>query len=191
MHPKRDPRTRSLTKYETLHCNLRVPWKVARRFVGGPRSPPFGLFLCTRFRNQKIRKSENQKMEPQKWFPWRGTTPVQITEMGSEKLFLWRTWGDLNFRDAATSGTNHRNVSAQEFPIFRNFPWQLCSGGPKVGDRWGRPSDLFISGCLVCGGWGRKTILVCDHYFSKKYRQYTSYLCCNPSNFVLLPILVP
>ena len=78
-------------------------------------------------------------MEPQKWFPWRGTTPVQITEMGSEKLFLWRTWGDLNFRDAATSGTNHRNVSAREFPIFRNFPWQLCSGGPKVGDRWGRP----------------------------------------------------
>ena len=44
-------------------------------------------------------------MEPQKWFPWRGTTPVQITEMGSLKSlsfkdmrwseFLWRG----NFRD--------------------------------------------------------------------------------------------
>ena len=53
---------------------------------------------------------------------------------------LWRTRGDLNFCDEATSGTNHRNVSAQEFPIFRNFPWQLCSGGPKVGDPWGHPS---------------------------------------------------
>ena len=38
-------------------------------FVGGPRTPPFGPFLCTRFRNQKIRKSENQKMERQKLCP--------------------------------------------------------------------------------------------------------------------------
>ena len=34
--------------------------------LGGPRTPPLGPSLCTRFRNQKIRKSENQKMEPQK-----------------------------------------------------------------------------------------------------------------------------
>ena len=48
-----------------------------------------------------------------------------------QKLFLWRTWGDLKFRDAATSGTNYRNVSAQEVPIFRKFPWELCSSGPS------------------------------------------------------------
>ena len=50
----------------------------------GTRTPPFGPFLCTRFRNPK---SENQKIK--KWSlrnDFRaGTTPVQITEMGSVK----------------------------------------------------------------------------------------------------------
>ena len=38
-----------------------------------------------------------------------------------EKLFSWRTWGELNFRDAATSGTDHWNVSAQESQIFQKL----------------------------------------------------------------------
>ena len=52
-----------------------------------------------------------------------GTVPAQITEMGSaEKSFFEGHEVILISGDAATSGTNHRNAPAQEFPIFQNFP---------------------------------------------------------------------
>ena len=60
----------------------------AHTFIRGPRTPPFGPFLCTRFRNQKIRKPENQKVEPQN-DSCAGTTLVQITEMESVKNSLF------------------------------------------------------------------------------------------------------
>ena len=50
--------------------------------LGGPRPPPFGPFLCTCFRNQKITKSENQNLPTQEWFLCRHI-PAQITEMES------------------------------------------------------------------------------------------------------------
>ena len=47
---------RTLQKHPFGQPLLRTtPW------LGGPRTPPFGPSLCTCFRNQKIRKSENQK----------------------------------------------------------------------------------------------------------------------------------
>ena len=49
---------------------------------------------------------------------------AQITDMESvDNSPKCCAWGDLNFRDAAHFGTNHRNASAHGFPIFRNLPW--------------------------------------------------------------------
>ena len=67
-----------------------------------------------------------------------GTTPARTTAMGRvEKIFLQRTFGDLNFRDAATF--RHKS---QETLALRNFrfpeTWQRRSDGPNVADRWGR-----------------------------------------------------
>ena len=67
---------------------------------------------------QKNRKSENQKIRSLRSDFRAGTTLVQNTEMGSVNNSFFE---EHNFRDAATSGTNHRNVSAQEFLICRNF----------------------------------------------------------------------
>ena len=84
-------------------------------------SLPLGPFLCTRFRN---RKAENQQIKN-----WRlrndfraNTSLAQITELESVIDSFYEGHKDLNFRDVAHSGTHHRNASAHEFPIFRNFP---------------------------------------------------------------------
>ena len=56
-----------------------------REYLGGPRTPPFGPSLCTRFRNKKIRKSKNQKWSLRNDFPCRHNFLSENTEMGSVK----------------------------------------------------------------------------------------------------------
>ena len=101
-------------------CGIRASCSLARPIsvcldLGGP-----GLLLSDFFltpASEISKNSKNQKMEPQKWFPCRHNSYINHRNGKHEKLFLWRTWGDLNFRDVAISRTNHRNVSAQECPI--------------------------------------------------------------------------
>ena len=88
-----------------------------RQFFGGPRTPPFGPFLCTCFRNQKIRKSENKK----NW----ASEMISVTQHNS--------------------GTNHRNGKWKALSLkdmrWSEFPWrgnfrdksQKCFG-PGISD---------------------------------------------------------
>ena len=85
--------------------------------LGGPFRA-FSLHPLQKSKNQKSSKSKNGASEMI-------SVPAQL-QYKSQKWEAWKTLslkgGDLNFRDVATSGTNHRNVSAQEFPIFPSFP---------------------------------------------------------------------
>ena len=119
---------------------------------GGGQTPPFGPFLCTSCRNQNIRKSEDQKWSLRNDFH-AGTTPLQITEVGSLKNSFFEGPAVICISvTRATSGTNRRNVSAQEFPKnLRNLPWQHCSGEPKVGDHWGHPMHGTVQALLITG----------------------------------------
>ena len=62
--------------------SLHVAELWAHASLGGPGRLLSGLLFAPASEVKKIRKSENQNMEPQKWFR-AGTTPVRITEMGS------------------------------------------------------------------------------------------------------------
>ena len=113
-------------------------------WVGGPRTPPFGPFLCTRFRNQK---SQNEIKDSKNGASEMISVPGnfgQMTEMGSVQNSFFE--GHEVIWISVT-----RQLPGQIFcpgiSDFPNFPWQLCSGGPKVGDRWGRPR-YGLSGCI-------------------------------------------
>ena len=67
--------------------------------------------------------------------------------MGSEKkLFPWRTWGGLNFRDAVTFGDKITEMfRPRNFRFSETFRDSSVRVGQKVGDRWGRPSNVFVT----------------------------------------------
>ena len=94
------------------------------------------------------------------------TSPAQITEMERVKNSLFEG-GDLNCRDAAHSGRNHRNASAHEFPIFP----KLSIVAPSWWAKGRRP--LGPSNCSVT--------FSSHHYFSKNTTamQCTSILSCS------------
>ena len=113
-------------------------------FLGVHRGAPdssfraFSLHPPSDIKNQK---SENIKMEPQKWSPWRGTTPVQITEMGSEETlslkdmrwsgFPWRG----NFRDKSQKCFGPRISDFPKLSVTALFWWgkgRRLLGPPKV-----------------------------------------------------------
>ena len=109
---------------------------------GGPDSS-FWAFAFSPASKSKIRKSENQKWSLGNYF--RDATQLRYKSQKGN----WRTLSlkDMRWSECPWRG-NFRDKSQKCFgpglSYFPNFPWQLRSGGPKVEDRWGRPSN----------GWG-------------------------------------
>ena len=90
---------------------------LVKNLLVGPRFLLSGLLFVP---GSEIRKPENQKIKN------RASEMISVPAQLRHKSQTWEAWKtlslkamtDLNFRDAAASGTNRRNASAQELPIF-------------------------------------------------------------------------
>ena len=101
-------------------CHFSMNLRAFCRVLGGPGLLLSGLLFAPASEIKKSEIRNSKQMEPQKWFPCRHNSGTNHRNGRRGKLFFWR--GDLNFRDAATSGTNHRTLRAQRLKKF-NLAW--------------------------------------------------------------------